>query len=62
MMLVVEPVLPPEFGVGVVRQDAEIRLMASIGGLRTKPPSTPLTLSAPSIRKLFDSGRCPLTA
>ena len=50
-----------EFGVGVMGEDAEFGT-ASTGGLRTKPPSTPLKLLAPSIRKLLDSGRWPFTA
>ena len=60
-MLVVEPVLRPNSAFALcvrIRNSA----MASIGGFRTNPASTSLTLSAPSIRKLFDSGRCPSTA
>jgi hypothetical protein len=60
-MLVVDPRLLPNSALALwVRiLNSEI---ASIGGLSTKPPSTPLKLLAPSIRKLFDSGRCPFTA
>ena len=61
MILVVDPRLLPNSAVALW-----VRILnsvtASTGGLRTKPPSTPLKLLAPSIKKLFDSGRCPLTA
>ena len=59
-ILVVDPVLRPNsaFALWVSILNSA---MASMGGFRTKPASTALTLSAPSIRKLFDSGRWPST-
>ena len=61
MMFVVDPREPPNsaFALCVMMRNS---LIASTGGLRTNPPSTPLKLFAPSMRKLFDSGRWPLTA
>ena len=60
-MLVVEPVLRPNSAFALWLRILNSAI-ASIGGLRTNPPSTELTLSAPSIMKLFDSGRWPSTA
>ena len=61
MIFVVEPRVSPNSAVALWVRILN-SVMASMGGLRTKPPSTPLKLFAPSIKKLFDSGRWPLTA
>src|SRR5258707_15474860 len=50
-----------ELRISRVRQNAKFR-DGIHGGFNTNPPSTLLKLSAPSIRKLLDSGLCPFTA
>jgi len=58
--LVMDPMLPP-YSAEAVLLRMRNSAIASMGMRQAKPPSMRSTFWAPSSRKLFASGRCPLT-